>query len=112
MNASRVIRRFQRNYTGRRIRSQFVELVGIYIEVQPGGAIRYFPQVRFRENPPTNESPEKNMLQRVFSEIPPCADLMCLSWRELVRVVRRYQPDLPWRLEDETRDSASLARIQ
>jgi len=102
MNMERILRRFRTAYVGRHIRSQIVEHVGLEI-CDYGDETHYFVRVYFGENPPAGDSPETDMLQRVFSEIPPSADMLCKSWSGAVSVMKRHQPDLPWLLYDETK---------
>ena len=103
MNMERILRRFQESYVGRRIRSQIVEHVGLDI-CDYGDETHYFVRVYFLENPPAGDSKEMDMLQRVFSEIPPWADVLCKSWREAVAAMKRYKPGLAWKLSDEQRE--------
>ena len=105
MNINKATKRFYRQFSGQLISAQIVQDVEISVDTI-GGKLRYFARVFFRENPPTNESPEKNLLERVFSEIPPCADVICYSWRELVKIISGKRPELHWRLEDETRSQS------
>ena len=104
MNLPRAIEIFRKNFVGKEIRRQVVEFVEIIADTNGhGGAVRYFAVVVFRENPPTNESPEMNVLQGVFSEIPPFADVLCSSWPEVQRLISGQCPEAQWRLEDEPR---------
>ena len=105
MNIDKAMKRFHRQFYGQFIRAQIVQDVEIVVDTI-GGRLRYFARVYFRENPPTNESPEKNMLQVIFNEIPPYADVICYSWRELVKIISGKRPELHWRLEDEIRSQS------
>jgi len=101
MTFDEAIRAFRQRFAGQVVRAQMVEDVEISAETY-GDEVRYFARLFFRENPPTNQSPERNLLERVFSEIPPCADELCSSWEDLVAVVTGEKP-ADWRLEDEPR---------
>jgi len=48
-------------------------------------------------------------LQKIFSEIPPYADILCESEEELSKAIRGEYPDNCWRLEDEERSSSPNA---
>lgn len=111
MNIQRAIRLFRRVYVGQVVRGQRVEDIGILAETI-GGEVRWFAIVHFKENPvPPGSSPNDRLMLRVYSEIPLCADVFCLTWRELVRLVRRYRPEAPWRLDDEMRDGSSAGLV-
>ena len=60
---------FRQRVTGTIIRGQRVSDVELTID-SLGDPYRYFVSVFFFENPPSNQSLEMNMLERVFSEIP------------------------------------------
>ena len=108
MNIQRAIRLFRRAYVGQTIRGQRVNDVGILAETM-GDDVRWFATVHFEENPaPLDSSPNDRFWLYINSEIPSCADVFCPTWRELVRLVRRYRPEAPWRLDDEMRDGSSL----
>lgn len=99
MNIERAIKRFRRRFVGQQLRGQIVEDVEIAVETLDDD-LRWYIRVYFRENPPTGCSPEQDLLERVFSDIPKYAYADCRCWREVCRVVsRRHVPD--WRLEDE-----------
>ena len=101
MNLVRRIEKYHRAVVGQVIRGQVVEHVEVVIDTNGKGAgIRCFVHVYFRENPTTEESPEKNLLQRVFNDVPKYATSGMLSRRELLAILRsRRQP--AWKLEDE-----------
>ena len=99
-----VIKQFRDNYIGKFVRGQMVEEVGISIDTI-GAGIRYFAILHFRNNPPTNESPEQNILELIFSDIPLSADILCSSWEELLLITQGPEcVQQQWRLADETRE--------
>jgi len=102
MNLPQAVKLFRKTFVGQEVRRQIVQDVEIAADTM-GGDIRYFARVFFRENPPTGESPEQDMLQRIFNTIPPYADILCSSWRTLKRVIAGKCPEAYWRLEDEPR---------
>ena len=101
MNPERDLNRFFKRVVGTHIRGQEVEAVSMEIERDPGYKPRYFLKVYFRENPPEHKSPEQDMLQRVFSEIPSHASCRFSSVREMRRVMLGKQEGV-WILEDES----------
>lgn len=88
---------------GRTVRGQQVEHCEMTVDTfnGPGHPIRIILGVVFRENPPTNESKEKNLLQRVFSTITSGARLEPVTQDQLDSVFASEIPDEDWFLDDE-----------
>ncbi len=86
---------------GAYVRSQRVEYCEMSIDTIDPAKSRVFLIVLFRENPVTNESPEQNMLQRVFSEIPNSAHTAALTAKEATGILRGDREVEAWYLDDE-----------
>jgi len=99
VNLFRRIHRFKRDVVGRYIRGQLVQDVGFEVDTI-GLDLRYFVRVYFAENPPTDESPEMNALQRIFSEIPAYAFAACDTLDHALAVMEDPL-DRTWVLQDE-----------
>jgi hypothetical protein len=82
------------------VRGQYVEDVEITVDtLGKDGAPRWFLRLIFRENPASG-TPEEQLLQRVFSDIPKDCFCRAKDESEAVRIMRgRIGP--VWYLEDE-----------
>lgn len=98
-----MLREFRERSLGSFVRGQIVEHAELTIDTLNRGDIRYIITVVFKENPPTNESPEKNMLQRVFSQIPKSAFITTSDPEEVQSILLSHASDegQRWRLDDE-----------
>lgn len=101
MNITEAIETFRKNYIGTTVRAQVVECVEITVEVFGNDAPRWFLRAIFRENPASGDSPENDLLQRIYSDIPRSAFILCKSWDDAVRIITREDTETIWRLEDE-----------
>jgi hypothetical protein len=87
--------------TGTTIRGQVVEHVEITID-SIGPQVRVILTVLFRENPPGGSCKEENLLRRVFSDVPRCANTPPLTFNNAMRIMAGEPwPDNCWYLEDE-----------
>lgn len=99
-----LLKAFQARLRGTTLRGQIVDGVELIVELNgPEPEPQIFLLAVFRENPPSGESPERDCLERVFSEIPAHARLKCASEHELRAVLMGdvSVPDAAWKLEDE-----------
>lgn len=94
---------FRERNRGAVVRGQVVEHAELVIDTLDRGVPRYIISLVFQENPPTNESPEMNMLQRVFSEIPKGAYITTSDAQEAHDILLSDASDsrFQWRLDDE-----------
>ena len=97
---------FGKAMIGRKVRGQVVDGVNLDIDTisQPKHPLRYILSVCFRENPPPPEyGPEQALLTRVFSEIPPFAQIVTHDVDELRARLVGLKPchDHEWVLTDE-----------
>lgn len=97
------IQAFHNRYVGQTVRGQKVESVEFTVDTLAWPSLRCFLVLVFQENPPSNESKEKNLLERVFSEIPHSASVqtnslqMAMDWMVGSNTIL----DKEWRLDDE-----------
>ena len=99
MTIYKLFRKWTATMVGRYVRGQQVEGCEIVIE-DDCDEVHVFLVTRFRENPVTNRSPEHNLLEQIFNEIPPTAHTKCLTWKQACRIMRgKVEPE--WVLEDE-----------
>ena len=100
-----LLRAFQERMRGKTLRGQIVDGVELIIELN--GELPE-PQIYllavFKENPPSGQSEERNLLERVFSEIPAHATLKLDDESQLLAVLTGDElvDSLAWKLEDES----------
>ena len=85
---------------GTTIRGQVVEHVAFTID-SIGPQVRVILTVLFRENPPGGSCKEKNLLRRVFSDVPRCASTPPLTFNAAMRIMAGELANNCWYLEDE-----------
>lgn len=98
---------FNRRVVGTLIRHQRVMAVEITIDTLDEPC-RWFIRVLFQENPVQDISPEHNMLERIFSEIPDHAWCKPKDASEL-RAILRGKKAPAWVLSDEMPDQVERA---
>ena len=100
MKLHRLFMKWSRRMRGKFIRGQFVVDCEMTLDTLGPPSPRVFLRVLFRENPPTQESEELNLLQRVFSEIPSHAYTTALTLKQARRIMAGEEW-VRWLLADE-----------
>lgn len=98
-----LLRAFQARMHGTTVRGQIVDGIELIVELNgPEPEPQIYLLAVFKENPPSGESEERNLLERVFNEIPPHATFRCEDEQHLRHVLMgEAVPPEAWRLEDE-----------
>lgn len=96
---------------GSRIREQLVEDCELLVDNCPfpdgTAGPRLFLTVVFKEPPVDNVSPEHNLLQRVFSEVPKYASSPALTVEQALTIMAGKADPPSWYLEDEARNTTN-----